>query len=183
MQEKVTIHLEKAIRSVELMDDGSESVSTAGLGAAETIEVAAEQEGLMQVRGALEDAVRRVNEFEEQLVREHKGEIAKLSLEIARKVLAQKTAAGDYEIANIIEEALERAPTRSDLVLHLNPADAATYEKALGGASSEQESAFKIVADSSVGRAECVLETPKGIIESMIAGRLTRIGEALKKVE
>ena len=182
MQESVTIHLERAICSAELIDD-AESASLAGLGTGETIGVAAEQEGLMQVRKALEDAVRRVHEFEDQLVREHKGEIAKLSIEIARKVLAQKTAAGDYEIENIIQEALENSPTRSDLVLHLNPADAATYKQALGDESSEQGSGFKVVVDSSVGRAECVLETPKGIIESMIDGRLERIGEALKKVK
>jgi len=179
MQETVTIRLERAICSAALVDGGVGSESSGEFGSAEVIAVGADQSVLSQVRGALEDAIRRVNEFHEQLVREHKCEIAKLSVEIARKVLAHKIAGGDYEIENIVKEALESAPTREDVVLHLNPADAASYEKVLEGESS----AINVVADVSVGRAECLLETPKGRIESMIDEHLKRIGEALEKVD
>jgi hypothetical protein len=42
---------------------------------------------------------------------------------------------------------------------------------------------IKFVSDQSVGRAECALESPKGIIESLIERNLEQIGRALQKTE
>jgi flagellar biosynthesis/type III secretory pathway protein FliH len=42
---------------------------------------------------------------------------------------------------------------------------------------------ISFVGDPNIGQAECVLETPKGIIESFINEHIERLGEALKKVE
>jgi flagellar biosynthesis/type III secretory pathway protein FliH len=66
----------------------------------------------------------------------------------------------------------------------LNPEDLAHCRKAQQ--QDEQGGALvgiKFVADPNVGRAECLLESPKGIIKSLIDENLERIGKALRKAE
>ena len=112
---------------------------------------------------------------------EHKDEIAKLSVEIARKVLMQKVENGDYEIESIVKEALNNAPTRQDLVVRLNPQDLEQLQKAQQEQPGGDLAGIKFVPDPDIGRAECLLESPKGIIESLIDKHLERVSEALKK--
>jgi flagellar biosynthesis/type III secretory pathway protein FliH len=132
---------------------------------------------------ALNDAVAKLNNFYETVFAEQKEEITKLSMEIARKVLMQKVEDGDYKIESIIKEALNNAPTRQDVVVHLNPEDLADCQKALGETSDSDLAGVKLVSDSKIGRAECLLESPKGIVESLINEHLDRISKALKKAE
>ena len=42
---------------------------------------------------------------------------------------------------------------------------------------------IKFVSDSNIGRAECLIETPKGIVESLIEKNLEQISKALEKAE
>ena len=50
-------------------------------------------------------------------------------------------------------------------------------------AKGDSPAGVKFVPDTNVGRAECVVETPKGIVESLIDRHLDQVGSALKKVE
>ncbi|MHC4585830.1 MAG: FliH/SctL family protein [Planctomycetota bacterium] len=132
---------------------------------------------------AINGVVTKLNQFYENIFAEQKEEIAKLSVEIARKILMQKVEDGDYEIQSIIKEALNNAPTRQDIVVHLNPEDLAECQKALQNEPDDALKDVKFVSDSNIGRAECLLESPKGIVESMINEHLDRISKALKKAE
>jgi flagellar biosynthesis/type III secretory pathway protein FliH len=132
---------------------------------------------------AISDAATKLNHFYETVFAEQKEEITKLSMEIARKVLMQKVEDGDYKIESIIKEALSNAPTRQDVVVHLNPEDLSECQKALGEKPDGDFADVKFVSDSKIGRAECLLESPKGIVESLINEHLDRISKALKKTE
>ena len=136
---------------------------------------------LLELNKALCEAVSRVSEIESKLMREYKEQIAKLSVAIAGRIVAKKVEQGDYAIEAIIRQAMESSPSRQDVVAHLNPADLATYESLMEANPSERPSGVTFVADTAVGRAECVLETPKGVIESLIERHLDHIGEALKE--
>ncbi len=129
------------------------------------------------------DIAAKLGDFYNKAFSEHKAEIAKLSLEIARKVILQKVKKGDYEMESIIQEALNNAPTREDVVVRLNPDDLAGFQKIQQDKDSNVFGGIKFVADSNVGRAECLLESPKGIIESLIDKHLEQIGKALEKAE
>ncbi|MHC4460009.1 MAG: FliH/SctL family protein [Planctomycetota bacterium] len=185
MSQTVTIQFEKAIDSAKLLNGAAGDVTTASAEAKQTELPGLQKEGLAQVCQALQDAVNKVNEFQEKLLKEHKEEIAKLSVEIARKILVQKIQEKDYSIEPIIEEALKNAPTRQDVVVHLNPEDLVEYQKVPQDdpASSRTLADVKFVSDPHIGRAECLLETPKGIIESLIEERLERISKALETAE
>ncbi len=179
MSQTVTIQLEKPIASAKLLD-GAETVSSE---AKEANVLAQQKESLAQLCQALQDAANKVNEFQENLFKEHKEQIAKLSVEIARKVLIQKVQEGDYKIESIIEESLKNAPTRQDVVVHLNPEDLSQYQKLQEEDAADTLAGIKFVPDPKIGRAECLLETPKGIIESLINEHLERIVKALEKAE
>jgi flagellar biosynthesis/type III secretory pathway protein FliH len=137
----------------------------------------------MQICQALQDAINKVNELQENLFNEHKEQIAKLSVEIARKILVQKVQEKDYEIESIVKEALKNAPTRQDVVVHLNPEDLIQCQKLQQDDTTGTLAGVKFVSDPNIGRAECLLETPKGMIESFINEHLEQIGQALKKAE
>jgi flagellar biosynthesis/type III secretory pathway protein FliH len=128
----------------------------------------------------------KLNQFHDELLATHKEEIAKLSVEIARKVVMQKVQSGDYQIESIVQEALKRAPVHQDIVVHLHPDDLTQCQKVLDsqpGALGADAAGIKFVPDSHIGRAECVLETPKGIVKSLLSEHLKQIDEALRNAK
>jgi flagellar biosynthesis/type III secretory pathway protein FliH len=68
-------------------------------------------------------------------------------------------------------------------VVHLNPEDLSQCQKAQQDEPDGALTGVKFVSDPNIGRAECLLESPKGIIESLINEHLERISKALKKAE
>jgi flagellar biosynthesis/type III secretory pathway protein FliH len=182
MSQTLTVRLEKPILSVEISDNPhlfSCEGNKAGAGQIPT----QDSQTLSQACQALNSIIAKLNQFCDTLFAEHKEEIAKLSVEIARKVLMQKVQDGDYEIESIVKEALKNAPTRQDVVVHLNPEDHILCQKAQQDEPNGALAGIKFISDPNIGRAECMLETPKGIIESLIDGHLERIGKALKTAE
>ena len=129
----------------------------------------------------LNGVITRLNQFCDKIYAEHREEIARLSVEIARKILVQKVENGDYEIESIIKEALKNAPSSQDVIVHLNPEDLEKCRKAQQDEPGGVLAGIKLIPDPNIGRAECLLESPKGIIKSLIDDSLERIGKALEK--
>lgn len=140
----------------------------------------AEAAHLCQTLNCLVD---KLNQFYDEVLAQHKVEIAKLSAEIARKILMHKVQKGDYEIESIVTEVLEHAPTRQAVVVHLNPADLGQCQKLQQDDPTGTFAEIQFVSDPNIGRAECLLETPKGIIKWFIEEHTERISQALEKVE
>jgi flagellar biosynthesis/type III secretory pathway protein FliH len=119
----------------------------------------------------------------EQMLASNHGEIAKLAIEIARKILMSKAGKGDYEIQTIVEEALKYAPTRQNVVVHLHPEDLPRCQQLQGENPQSPLAELEFTADWSIGRGECLVETPKGIVQSFIEEHLEHISGALQKVQ
>jgi flagellar biosynthesis/type III secretory pathway protein FliH len=186
MAQTLTVNLEKPIASARIMDDSSGRDGVDSAANAERIltqDSVAQKAAFSQAYQALNAVVAKLNECYDKVFVEHKEEIAKLSVEIARKILMQKVEDGDYEIESIVKEALKNAPTRQDIVVHLNPEDCAQCQKAQHDEPDGALAGIEFVSDPKIGRAECLLESPKGIIESLINGHLERIGKALQKAD
>ncbi len=188
MSDFITVRLSQPIASVHVLDDYSASAgdqqTDVRLDLPQTLssDLEAQKVAFSQACQALKSAAAKLDEFYDNVFKEHREEIAKLSVEIARRILVQKVENGDYEIVSIVKEALKNAPSPHDVIVHLNPEDHAQCQKALH--QTQQDGAFngiQFVSDWSVGRAECLLETPKGIIKSLIDENLERIGQALQK--
>jgi flagellar assembly protein FliH len=116
----------------------------------------------------------------EKAIIEHRQGIAKLAVEIARKILAKKVSESDYQIESIIKEAMNNAPTRQDVIVRLNPKDLDVCQKI----QQQGEGAFaniKFLADSSIGPAQCIIETSRGKIEALIDEQLEQVARVLNK--
>lgn len=135
---------------------------------------------LCQTVGSIADGLRKLHEG---LLANNHTEIAGLAIEIARKILMTKVAKGEYDIQAIVTEALKRAPTRQNIVIRLNPEDLPGCRKLQEEGPENPFTELELTADWSIGRGECLIETPKGIVKSFIEEHLERIGEALQKVE
>ncbi|MHC4508519.1 MAG: FliH/SctL family protein [Planctomycetota bacterium] len=195
MSQALTVSLDKPIVATKLLDgcpQSEDSPSSAHApadsgtqaGCAATGGSDAQRTAFSQACQTLNGIIATLNDSYAKIFTEHGEEIARLSVEIARKVLMQKVEKGDYEIESIVKEAIMHAPSRHDLVVHLNPDDLAQCQKAQqhdeqGGALA----GIKLVPDPNIGRAECLLDTPKGIIKSLMDENLERIGRALRKEE
>lgn len=127
----------------------------------------------------IETAAEKLHRVYEKMIVEHRQAIAKLAVEIARKILVQKVKDGDYQIELIIQEALNNSPTRQNVVIRLNPQDLARCRQ-----MQQDNGAFasvKLVADPDIGPAQCVIDTPKGKVESLIEEHLEQVARALTK--
>ena len=188
MLRKLTVHLERPVTSVSILDDCSSNAESSVAGSMNTEQIRlgdlkAQKSLYSDVCRTLQDLTAKLNQFYDQIFAEQKEEIARLSVEIARRVLMQKVQDGDYKIETIVKEILKNAPTHRDIVVHLNPEDLTDCQKAQQDDSDNTLAGIKLVADVNIGRAECVLESPKGIIKSLIDEHLEQIGKALKKTE
>jgi len=119
----------------------------------------------------------------QETLAENPADIVKLAVEIARKIVHHKVSQGDYDIQAIIEEALKRAPTRQDIVIRLNPEDLGPCQRYQQETPGSPFAELTFTADLSIGRGECLVETPKVIVKSFIEEHLAHISEALQKVE
>ncbi len=140
-------------------------------------------DALAQLAGTINTLAARLNDLHQQTVARHRSDIAKLAVEIARKILKQNIDNGHYDIQIIIEETLKRAPARQKLVVRLNPEDLATYERLQQENPDSPSAELDFVPDWAVARADCLIETPKGIVKSFVEEHLTRIGEALERAQ
>jgi flagellar assembly protein FliH len=139
-----------------------------------------ELDRLLQTVGGIADSLRRLYE---KTVEDHRAEIARLAVEIARRILMDKVGKGDYEIQAIVEEALKRAPTRQNVIVRLNPEDVPRCQQLQQADPQSPFAELEFAADWSIGRGECLVETPKGIVQSFLEEHLEHISEALQKVE
>jgi len=185
MSAMLTINISSPIASVEIPDGHSEPVGDEHIekrpdaGAFSREDVDAQKVVFVQTCAALNRVIDKLNEFCDKIFAAHREEIAHLSVEIARKILMHKVTNGDYEIEAIVKEAIGNAPGRQDLTVHLNPDDLAQCRKAQEAEPHGVLAGIKLVSDSNIGRAECLLESPKGIVKSLIEENLERITRAL----
>lgn len=124
-----------------------------------------------------------LSRFQEATFAKYSQDIARLSVEIARKVLEQKIKDNDYEIESIINQALDGLTIKQNIVVRLNPKDHKQIEELLKNSEIPDFHGLAFVADERISPAECILETPQGKIESLIEEKLHRITEALTKTE
>jgi len=192
MPQVLKININKPITSAKFLDDNTDG-DAGQLRGCERVdsesqaiqalrqELDARKTAFLEACRTLNDVISKLNQFYGQIFAGHREEIARLSVEIARKILMQKVENGDYEIESIVKEALGKAPANQEVIIHLNPEDLEQCRKARQDEPSGVLSGIKLVSDPDIGRAECMLESPKGVIKSLIADSLERIGKALEK--
>ncbi len=179
----VTVKLACPLKSVRIIDKINSDKQAVSDGEINKLaaELEAQKNLYAQVCQTLEKIADKMNTLYEEVYVQQGQQIARLSVEIARKILMQKVQDGDYEIESIIKEILKNAPSKQDVVVRLSPKD---YEYCKKIQNEQNDNAFRgilFVSDDGVGNAECVLESPGGIIKSVIDEHLEEITKALVK--
>jgi flagellar biosynthesis/type III secretory pathway protein FliH len=186
-----TVHLAKPITNATVLDAPDEGRSVPAVDASAV--TAQQRPALDELRGQqahlatlcqiVGKTVEELGRLQEETLTHNRSEIAKLAVEIARKITMCQVEQGDYDLQAIVEEALSRAPTRQKIVIHVNPEDLPRCQQLQNENADGPFGELEFTADWSVARAECLVETPKGIVRSFVQERLERIGEALQNVE
>jgi flagellar assembly protein FliH len=195
MPQRLSVQLRGRLRSVALCASEPGAASEGAAPAGQTPRAAelearldearkqleAERRQLRQAREALGEAAGKLQRLHEDLLAQAEEQLLTLSLEIARKVLAQEIQAGRYEIDPLIAEAMKQLPARCDVTVHLHPNDHARCKMAEELRGDSQS--LRFVADADVRPGECFLETPEGAVETSVETQLAQIAEALKPPE
>lgn len=140
-----------------------------------------DKEKLARAGEGLSKAAAALQQFQEELFGSHREPIVRLSMGIAEKILMRQIDAGQYDIAKIIGESLAVAPAQEPITVRLNPQDLEVYDKTLQELGKSRPGNVTFKSDGNVGRAECVVETSMGLIESRIAEHLRLVEEALSQ--
>jgi flagellar biosynthesis/type III secretory pathway protein FliH len=183
MSQPVTIKIATSVASVNPVDNMNSVAAGANEMETSLETLKKEKENLIQAGKVLEDAAVKLQQFQEELFSSHREQIARLSVEIADKILLKETADGNYEIGKIVQEALKVAPAQQDIVVRLNPNDLQQLQKIIEDKGGDALGSVKLVPDVNIGPAQCVVQTDKGMIEYFIEEHLKQISEALKITE
>ncbi len=187
---RLTVQLAAPVMSVNLADPAASRPAPQKLDAS-TLHQATMQEmqrrvdaqlaQLSSAMAALAEAAADVSTLRQRLTKESEEQMVELALGIARKVLMQEIQASRYDIDQIVRQMLSAAPARQEISVHLNPDDLAACKLAQG--PEGQAPGLKFVADPSINRAECLVQTPEGDLESTIETNLQGIAVALRGLE
>ena len=197
MAKSIQIQLPRQVQSVNVADQGGAPLAapepdttdpprdeTPSVSAEETaVAVDGLQAQLTQTCQVLNSVVAKLKAFHEQCLASHSEDIARLSIEIARKILAQKVQEHDYEIVSIVQAALNTAPVHSEMTVHVHPDDLAPCQALQQGQPDSALAQIQFLADPAVSPAECRVETPTGSVKSCISEQLEQISSALLKSE
>lgn len=191
-----TVQIDAPIASVRLVDSPAtrnagrlpaDSDAAQAPGSAENTQalkaLQADREALASAKASLLSAIQQTAGLRESVVSSAEKEIVQLAIDVARKVLMQEIQAGRYEIDPIVQAALEQVSGWQDVVVHLNPDDFGRCAQAGNDENSDASSGVRFVADPSVRHAECLLESPQGIVQSAIEEHLGEIAAALQESE
>ena len=127
MPQTFNIQLERPIQGATLLASGSASGSMEPTSQTDQLEMLKEiqtrKDELTAMCLKFKNIVDTLAQLQSEQFTRHKEDIVNLSVEIARKILAYKIEQGDYEIQEIIKQALDDAPVAEDTVIRLNPQD------------------------------------------------------------
>jgi flagellar biosynthesis/type III secretory pathway protein FliH len=139
-----------------------------------------ERASLAAARTAMELAAQKLQTLEADLTAAAEAQLVDLALAIAEKVLMQEVDQGRARVEPLVHEVLRHLPARRDLVIRLNPQDLAAVQAAATDVAAPVLGGLKTVADPSLHRGECLVESAEGTVPATLADRLQAAAGALK---
>ncbi len=116
------------------------------------------------------------------LVARYEAELVDLVLAICHKIIYCEVSLDSRVIHETVRQVLEDAPGGQPITLRLHPGDMETVDilKSRYGVSATDMNRVSLVADTSVSRGGCRLETPHGNMDATIETRFNHVYEVLK---
>jgi flagellar biosynthesis/type III secretory pathway protein FliH len=133
---------------------------------------------LAETRAALTKAIEGLRAAESDVLAGAEAQVIELSLAIAGKVIMQEIEAGRFQMEPVVREALRHVPSRRDVIVHLSPPDAAAWQQ---GGTVAPANGMKVVADSTLSRGDCLVETAEAAVLATVTERLEAVAQTLRQ--
>lgn len=145
------------------------------------------QQGLATVDRMMEEAVeirRRALETKERMVREAETEVARIVIEIARKVLGEQVKTDQEAVLGLVRKALEKCTYTNSVTLKVSPDD---YDMVVSSkkrilAEAEGITQLDIEVEETMPKGSCLLETNAGFIDAGVETQMTRIEHIFREL-
>ena len=129
-----------------------------------------------------------VQSYQKEYYRKHEGEMVRFLLTLARRVLRQEFPHAEETVAETLREAIQQVAERKKFQIHLHPKDCeflkAHPERLPFPLNEENSEGTKLVADPSLLRGGCLIETPFGDIDATLESQLDQITAGIwQKIE
>jgi|LSQX01.1.fsa_nt_gb flagellar assembly protein FliH len=115
----------------------------------------------------------------ERLVDEMRPELLQISLAVAREIINHETSVDPGVIDDTLRECLSELHAASRAVVRLHPDDLAHLRRH-GDWAEEQAGEIEFMADTSIERGGCLIESDRGGVDATIETQLRLLGEHLR---
>jgi flagellar assembly protein FliH len=135
------------------------------------------REALEKVAGAVET----LRAQAERLAEQARSDALEIGFQVARKILDAELRSGPEALFALVRGAVRRAGESRRIAIRLAPDDAATLQGAAGKGALDGPSAarIEIVADASLERGDCVVDTDFGQVDGRLGTRLAELRRAV----
>ncbi|WP_447972071.1 FliH/SctL family protein [Nitrospira sp. Kam-Ns4a] len=128
--------------------------------------------------------VREIRAHREAWLRDAEDLVAGLALEIAAKVLRERSEALGAAVAAQARELVARIRDGGPFTIRVHPQDVPVLEGFRAAlAAAGEGAAVEIQSDPRVSRGGCLVETPSRLADARLEVQLARLGEALRRRE
>lgn len=129
----------------------------------------------------LAESLRQFAERKDGLFTQAESDLLKLSLVIARKIVAREVAADAHVTAANVKRCLEILSQRRNLVIRVAPAALSAVEEAMPEMTRKlgEMSSVKVVADESVAPGGCLVTGESGVIDATIENQFSEVERVL----
>jgi flagellar assembly protein FliH len=134
----------------------------------------------LQAQAVLQEARR----LREEMIAGAEPELVELALDIARQVVHRQLSVEPETVANVVREAALRLRGRRQLVVLVNPQDAALVHSRVSELRAElgPEATIHVLSDPGIPAGGCRVESEAGQVEATVEGQLERLGRALREL-
>ncbi|MFL5261801.1 MAG: FliH/SctL family protein [Anaeromyxobacteraceae bacterium] len=135
------------------------------------------REALEKVAGAVE----MLRAQAERLAEQARSDALEIAFQVARKILDAELRTGPEALFALVRGAVRRAGDSRRIAIRLAPDDAATLQGAAGKGALDGPSAarIEIVADASLERGDCMVDTDFGQVDGRLGTRLAELRRAV----
>jgi len=125
----------------------------------------------------LSDTLRELEELRRSMIRQTEHQIVQLAIEMARRIVRREVQTDNDLLCAMARVALDRLGDASPATIRLNPEDYHTIVARQGGTWAG--STVNVVADPSVGRGGCMVESPFGFVDASVEAQFRVLENAL----
>ena len=147
---------------------------------AQSGESGAEQQ-LARIRSVLHDLTTQLAHDKERLLDELRPHLVRLAISIAQRIVAAEIHQDWQMVERTVRAALKELSCEGELQVRVHPDDKATIEQALGADETILSgiSELRVIADPSVERGGCIVESDYGTIDANIPTQFAQLQRTL----